>query len=78
MSAKAKEKLKSLEEDHLVEQAVRQLERALAANCLAISKLKGWKGLAKEKSLKVVELSRRVGGLVAKLHEELRRVATRS
>jgi len=71
LSTKAKEKLKSLEEDHLVEQAVRQLEQALAANCLAISKLKGWKGLAKETSLKVVELSQRVGGLVAKLHEEL-------
>jgi len=43
LPTKAKEKLESLEEDHLVEQAVRQLGKALTANCLAISKLKGWK-----------------------------------
>jgi len=30
----AKEKLENLEEDQLVEQAVRELKQALAANCL--------------------------------------------
>ena len=44
LSAKTKEKLESLEEDRLVEQAVRQLGQALAMNCLAIFKLRGWKG----------------------------------
>jgi len=44
LSAEAKEKLECLEEDQLVEQVVRQLRQALAANCLAISKLRGWKG----------------------------------
>jgi len=76
LSTKAKEKLESLEEDQLVDQVVRQLGQALAINCLAISKLRGWKGLAKETSLKVVELSQRAGGLeqgIAKLHEELQR-----
>ena len=71
LSAKAKEKLESLEEDQLVEQAVRQLGQALTTNCLAISKLRGWKGSAKEESHKVVELSQQVGGLkqeTTKLH----------
>ena len=56
-----------------MEQAVRQLGQALAGNCLAISKLRGWKGSAKEESHKVVELSRQVDGLqheMAKLHQE--------
>ena len=76
LSAKAKEKLESLEEDQPVEQAVRQLGQALAANCLAISKMRGWKGSAKEESHKVVELSQQVEGLkqeTARLLEELQR-----
>ena len=60
LSVKAKEKLESLEEDQLVEQAVRQLRQAMAATCLAISKLRGWKGSAKEESHKVVKLLQQV------------------
>jgi len=41
LSAEAKEKLECLEEDQLVEQAVRQLGQALDVNCLTISKLRG-------------------------------------
>jgi len=73
LSTQAKEKLESLEEDQLVEQAVRQLGQALAANCLAISKLRGWQGSAKKESDKVVKLSRQVDGLQhesSKLHQE--------
>jgi len=61
-----------LEEDQLVEQAVRQLGQALAANCLAISKLTGCKGSAKEETHKVVELSQQVGRLQQET-EELQR-----
>jgi len=43
MSVKNKEKLDSLKKDHLVEQAVRLLGQALAANYIAISKLMGGK-----------------------------------
>ena len=50
LSAEAKEKLECLEEDKLVEQATRKLGQALVANCLAISKLRGWKGSTKEES----------------------------
>ena len=74
LCAHFKEKLESLEEDQLVEQVVRQLGQALSANCLVISKLRGWKGSAKEESHKVAELSRQVDGLkqeTTKLHEEL-------
>ncbi|KAK7364594.1 hypothetical protein VNO80_13331 [Phaseolus coccineus] len=59
-----------------VAEAARQIGQALAANCLAISKLRRWKGSAKEGTLKSAELSQRVGGLeqeVARLHEELQR-----
>jgi len=72
LSAQANEKLESLEEDQLVEQAVRQLGQALVVNCLTISKLTGWKGSAKEETHKVAELSRQVDGLKHKLHEELK------
>lgn len=40
LPTKNKEKLNGLEEDHLVEQAVRQQGQALATNFLAISKLR--------------------------------------
>jgi len=50
LPTKDKEKLESLEEDHLVEQVVRLLREALAVNYLSISKLRGWKGSAKEES----------------------------
>jgi len=73
LSAQAKEKLESLEKDQLVKQAVRQLGQALAANCLAISQLRGWKGSAKEESHKVSELSQQVGGLRQET-EELQRL----
>ena len=63
LSAQAKEKLESLEEDQLVEQAVRQLGQALAANFLAISKLRGWKGSVKEETHEVDELTWHVDGL---------------
>jgi len=46
----------------------------LDANCLTISKLRGWKGPAKDESHKVVELSQQVGGLkqeAAEVNEEL-------
>jgi len=44
LSNKTKEKLEVLEEEHLVEQDVKQLGQALATNCLVISKLREWKG----------------------------------
>jgi len=65
LPTKTKEKLVGLEEDHLVEQA-------LVTNCLAISKLREWKGSAEKKSHEVTELLQQVGGLkqkMSKLHE---------
>ncbi|KAK7382550.1 hypothetical protein VNO80_01436 [Phaseolus coccineus] len=50
--------------------------QALAANCLAISKLRRWKVSAKEEALKAARLSQRVGGLeqeVTGLQKELQR-----
>jgi len=71
LPTKTKEMLEGLEEDHLGEQAVRQLGQASATNCLAISKPREWKGSTKRKSHEVTELLQQVGGL--KLHEELQR-----
>ena len=74
LPTKNKEKLNGLEEDHLVEQAVRQQGQALATNFLAISKLREWKGSTKKKSHEVTEHLQQVGVLkqeTPKLHEEL-------
>jgi len=63
LPTKTKERLDGLEEYHLVEQVVRQLGKALATNCLAISKPREWKGSTKKKSHDVAELLQQVGGL---------------
>jgi len=63
LPTKTKEKLEGLEEDHLVEQDVRQLGHALDIKCLAISKLREWKRSAKRKSHELTELLQHVGGL---------------
>ena len=76
LPTRTKEKLVGLEEDHLVGQAVRQLRQALATSCLAIFKLRDWKGSAEKKSHEVTELLQQVGGLkqeMSKLYEELQR-----
>jgi len=56
LPTKTKEKLEGLEQDHLVEQAMRQLGQALATNCLAISNLREWKGSIKRNSHEFIEL----------------------
>ena len=81
LSVQSKEKLESLEEDQLVEQAVRQLGHALVASCLAISKLRGWKCSTKEETHKVVKLSRQMDGLkheTTKLNEKLQQTQEES
>jgi len=53
---------------------MRQLGKALATSCLAISKLREWKGSAEKKSHEAIGLLQQVGSLkqeMTKLHEEL-------
>jgi len=69
---KAKEKLKSLEDDQLMGQMARQLGQALVANCLIFDKVKRWKDSAKEEALRAAKLAQRVSGLTLTV-EELQR-----
>ena len=74
MPNKAKEKLIDIKEDRLVGEAVRQLGQGFSTSCLAIFKLKRWKGSTENKSLKVTQLLQQVEDLkqrTTKLQEEL-------
>jgi len=72
LSAKVKGRLGNLEEDPLMEHMLRQLGKALVANCLLLSKMRKVKELVKKKALQAVGLKRQVTGHTLEV-EELRR-----
>ena len=74
--AKVKGRLENLEEDHLMEHMRRQMEEALVANCLLLSKMRKAKALANVEVLQAVGLKRQVSGLSLEV-EELQKFSKR-
>ena len=64
-----KEKLMTLEKDHLAHETMRQLGKVFAASCLVVTKLKDWRGSANQKDHKIVELHKQMESLQKELQQ---------